>query len=145
MTSRGDEQRWQKFADAFTGVAAGNYSEAARAAGYRGNDRSLRESARRLLKRPEVQAMIKAKQAADPLVKDGEALRRFWSDVIEGKEFVEVANGKKRKYSASMRERIKASELLAKAQGMFIDRHEHEHMGAVEIVTVQMPANGRDP
>ena len=137
-------EQWKRFAEAYAGVAAGDQGEAARIAGFKGRTpESLSEIGRRTLKRPEVQAHLEELAKASPLVKDGEALRAFWSSVVEGKTFTEVKAGRKVKNTPPMKERIKASELLAKASGMFIKKVEVEHSGRVSFVA-ELPSNGRD-
>ena len=141
---KGTDARWALFAEAFTGVAAGDQGKAARLAGFQGKtDAALSETGRRLLKRPEVQALIEAKAKANPLIKDGDALRKFWSDIVEGTPIQEVKNGRKRKSSPAIKERLKASELLGKASGMFIKKVEVTHGGVVKVVA-ELPGNDRD-
>lgn len=140
----GHDARWALFAEAFAGVAAGDQGEAARLAGFKGKTAAaLSETGRRLLKRPEVQALIEAKAKANPLINDGDDLRKFWSDVVDGKVMVEVKNGRKFKNTPALKERIKASELLGKAQGLFIKKVEVNHGGTVKVEAV-IPGNGRD-
>lgn len=137
------EERWRLFVEAFCGVAAGDQARAAELAGFKGKTRdALSETGRRLLQRPEVQTLIEEKRKANPLVKDGDALRAFWSSVVDGGVVVEVKNGRKRKNSPAMKERLKASELLGKAQGLFIKKVEAKV--TAEVVFVELPANGRD-
>lgn len=140
---KGTEQRWLLFVEAFCGVAAGDQGKAAKLAGFTGTKDSLSETGRRLLKKPEVQALIAEKQKANPLVKDGDALRKFWSDVVDGVVFNETKGGRKVKNTAPIKERIRASEMLAKASGMFIMKVEVEHTGRI-IFTAELPRNGRD-
>lgn len=140
---KGTDQRWLLFVEAFTGVAAGDQGEAARLAGFKGKTKdALSETGRRLLKRPEIQALIAEKQKANPLVKDGDALRKFWSDIVDGHVIVEVKGGRKVKNTPPIKERVRASEMLAKAQGLFIKKVEVEHKGQVRVIA-EIPDNGR--
>lgn len=142
--SAGQLERYRKFVEAFCGVAAGDQAESARLAGYEGKDTaSLSETGRKLLRRKDVQEMIAAKAAADPLVMQGDDLRRLWSTIARGDVVVEVRNGRKIKNTPPIKERVRASEMLAKALGMFIKKVEVEHTGRVAFVA-ELPPNGRD-
>jgi hypothetical protein len=137
----------RRFVDAFTGPAAGDQGVAARLAGSKARTaRALSEVGRRLLLRPSVQALLAAKRDDSSIVKDGKALREYWSRVIDGEVFEEIVNGKKRRSSALIKDRIRASELLAKSQGMFVRKVDVNHTGVVTIEhEAVLPDNGRDP
>lgn len=114
-TARPLSERERRFVEAYMGEAAGNATKAALIAGY--SHRSARSMASRLLtKRNNVRAAIAARAKTDALVASRETRQRFWTSVLHGKgKFAKVP----------WRDRLKASELLGKSQGDFIERHEH--------------------
>jgi phage terminase small subunit len=116
-------ERERRFVEAFMGTCAGNGAKAAIKAGYaRG---SAKVTASRLLTKANVRAAIAARTQADPAVADRETRQRFWTQVMDGRgRFTKVG----------MKERLKASELLGKSQGDFIDRHEHSGKDGAPIV-----------
>ncbi len=101
--------RQQAFVDAY----AGNATAAAIAAGY--SAKAARVQGHRLLTNAAVAAAIDARRAtqADRLIATREDRQRFWTGVM-------------RDVGAEMRDRLKASELLGKAEADFIDRVEHD-------------------
>jgi len=99
-----DKQTQQKIADAkMQGLSD---EQAVIAAGY--SPRYARGNAYKIVAKSGVQKLIRA--GADDLHKKGiasaEEIQRFWTDTLNNKK-------------ALMPDRIRASELLAKAQGMF--------------------------
>jgi hypothetical protein len=123
-----DKERVWKFVEAYVGMAKGNQAEAARIAGYKGDKKQLSETGRRLLKNPDVQKALEQRRSASPLVLTKEELQKFWSDIInDTKE--ETVN------------RLRASQLLGKALGMFTDRQTAPPTTEVHIY---LPDNGRD-
>lgn len=94
------------------GVAAGNGTEAARLAGYKGSYATLATVANENLNKPEVIAAMEARIADDPAVADREERQQFWTAAMREKQ-------------VEMKDRLKASELLGKSQADFVDRHEH--------------------
>jgi hypothetical protein len=107
----------------------GHGVDAARDAGYSGNDRVLSSRASELLARKDVKAALKDRTDKDPKVADRAERQQWWTRIMRGK------------IKAGWKERLEASKLLARSQGDFIDRHEHTVKGAVVIVT--LPDNGR--
>lgn len=95
----------QRFIEAFNGNAAA----AARAAGYRHPDRI----GSRLMTRPEIKSAILSREAAfcDETIATRAERQKFWSNVM-------------RDDSVKLPDRLRASELLAKSEGDFLDRHE---------------------
>lgn len=138
-------ERLRKFVEAY--MANPNGAAACRAAGYRGDTKKLSEQARRLLKRADVKRMMEARVVADPAVLDREARQKWWSGVIRGEvKFAQVTmTGDVVEVAASVGARLKASELLARAQGDFVERHEHRVTGKVEVFTVQLPQRDAMP
>lgn len=103
-------QRWQKFVDAFDG----NGAEACRIAGYKGSVQALSTQAARLLKKAEIVEAIqkRTKKSTAKVIASREERQAFWTQIQN--------DG-----SQEMRDRLKASELLARSEGDFIERHEH--------------------
>ena len=77
--------------------------------GYTGSDGTLRQAGCRLLKQACVRAAIDGRVAADPKVHGRERIQQFWSEVMDSG-------------SAEMKDRLQASQLLARSQGMFVVR-----------------------
>lgn len=100
----------QAFVDAY----AGNGTEAARIAGYKGSDNTLAQVARENLTKPHIKKAIQErdKPAQKKRIADREERQSFWSTVMKSKK-------------ESMKDRLKASELLGKSQADFIQKHEH--------------------
>ncbi len=103
-------EKQRRFVEAYLGEARGNATEAARIAGYKGNERTLQVVGSQNLSKPIVSDAIRERTERDDLVMTREELQRFWSKVTRGDEFAE------------MRDRLKASELLGKTQSAFVQR-----------------------
>lgn len=124
--------RQQRFAQEF--AACGNGAEAYRRAGYKAKSNHVAANgAADLLAIPGIQAAITAlaKPAADKRIATATRLKRFWTDVMEG---TERTSGK----PPRLADRLKAAELLAKVQGLFIEKRMND--GEV-IVTVRRGAD----
>jgi phage terminase small subunit len=91
------------------GRAAGNATKAALIAGYSKN--CARQQATRTLSKAHIRAAIAERAASDPKIATREERQRFWSDGMRGK--ISKFDSK---------DRLKASELLGKASGDFLDR-----------------------
>lgn len=74
----------QKFLDAY----AGNATEAARLAGYTGNDQTLAVTGSRLLKNAQIRAHLDARRglASKPLIADREEVEAFLTGTLRGKD-----------------------------------------------------------
>ena len=114
----------QAFVDAY----AGNGTEAAIAAGY--SPKSAEKIARELLRKTTVANLIREreKDIVNPLIASRTKRQVFWSEVM--------LNG-----DEDMRNRLKASELLGKSEGDFIDRVELG--GRVDIASAIEEGNRR--
>lgn len=108
-------EKQRRFCDAYLGKANGNGREAARGAGYKGNDATLATTAYRLLRMPKIQEYI-AKQQDRP---DRLAMGRDERQAI----LAEIARGKNPEGWGGVEphHRIKALELLGKMGGDYID------------------------
>lgn len=102
---------------------AGNGTEAARAAGWRGDDRTLAVTASQLLRNPKVIEAIKAREVKElrPAIMSRQERQAFWSAIARGEDG-----------DGEMQHRLKASELLGKSEGDFLDRLKVE--GDIRIV-----------
>lgn len=109
-------EKQRKFVEAYMGQTAGNATEAARLAGYGGDDNALAAAGSRLLRNAKVQRAVQERQEGDPLIATREERQQFWSAVLRATIDAQV----------SMADRLKASELLGKAGADFIDRTEGE-------------------
>ena len=109
----------RRFVEAYAGEASGNATEAARIAGYR----SPNTQGPRLLSNIAVQEALTVISESDSLVATREERQRFWTHVMNSSEY-------------DIRDRLRASEILGKSQGDFIDRVEAEtaHTVIVEYI-----------
>lgn len=108
-------ERERRFVECYMGAAAGNATKAARLAGYA--QTTAEKQASRLLAKVGIQSAIAARASSDPAVWTREDRQRFWTRVASGADVFSTA---------SLRDRLKASELLGRTQGDFIERHHVE-------------------
>jgi len=113
--------RQLKFAESYEG----NATEAARLAGYRGDDASLGVIGHRLLKNVKITELIanRSKKQSDKRILSREERQEFWTKVILDE-------------SNSMTDRLRASDLLAKSGGDFVSRVEVSGNLTVEDLVV---------
>jgi phage terminase small subunit len=99
----------RKFVEAYSG----NGTEAARIAGYTGDDNTLGVTAHELLRNPKIAQLIKEREdkAVRKLIATREERQIFWTEVF-------------RKEQVEMRDRLRASELLGKSEADFKDKVE---------------------
>ncbi|MCA9644748.1 MAG: terminase small subunit [Myxococcales bacterium] len=138
MAARGLTQKQRLFVEAYVGPAKGNATEAARIAGYSGSDAVLAVTAHGNLNNPKISdAIQKAAPKVEP-VADREERMAWLSAIVRGEG--EYA-------TASLSDRMRAAEMLAKMTGDFIQRHEikGELSARVEVVPVlaRIPDNAR--
>jgi phage terminase small subunit len=125
-------ERQRRFVLAF--VACGNATQAAREAGY---GKPNPEGARQLAKARVAAAIAEASQARkDAAIADATERQRFWTRIMRGEDG-----------AASMADRLRASELLGRACGDFLERLEVsgrlDLMGAVVRATEVREARQR--
>lgn len=103
-------ERQIKFIEAYKG----NGTEAARQAGYTGDDNALAVMANKLLRNANILNAIKGRQdiSIKPLIADRKRRQEFWASVMEDR-------------SEDMRNRLRASELLGKSEADFTEKIEH--------------------
>lgn len=111
------------------GECAGNGTESARRAGYKGTPNALGVQANALLRNPKVRAMIDERVKADKRVLTREELQQFWTETVKD-------------VGLEMRDRLSASKLLGQSRGEFIARVELDANvgGALKLY---LPDNGR--
>ena len=104
-------ERERRFVEHF--MTTGNATKAAAQAGY--SKRTASQIGYRLLRKVQIQRAIAERTAKDPVVWTREDRQRFWTAVARGAAVYE---------GASLRERLKASELLGRSQADFIERQD---------------------
>lgn len=124
-------RKQQLFVEAYTGEARGNATEAARLAGYKGNDNTLHVVGAENLQKPTIIEAIEKHDEDHPAVMDATELRAFWSTVARGGDTL-AADGEP-PMPSHMRDRLKASEMLAKSSAMFVTRVEQTGAGGGPI------------
>lgn len=120
--------------DKFVKLYDGNGTKTAKLAGYQGSDNTLAQTAHELLRNPKVSAAIRERQEAQiaPHIATREARQKFWTDIMND-EF------------ADMRDRLRASELLGKTEGDFIERIVHSDEGEkAPLYILSFPTNGTE-
>lgn len=120
--------RQRKFAEYY--AETGNAAEAARKAGY--SEKSARVQGRRMLTNANVLQYIRQLQdeLAAPRIAGISETKAFWSNVM-------------RDETKKTKDRLRASELLAKSAGAFIDPHEETRFEGGEV-QIYMPYTERD-
>ena len=93
------------------GEAAGNATEAARLAGYSGGENALAVAGARMLRNTKIAQALNEIAKNDPLIATREDRQRFWTEVMYNEE-------------VETKDRLRASEILGKSQGDFIERVE---------------------
>ncbi len=97
----------------FIQVYEGNGADAARKSGYLGSDKALAQRAYELLTNPKIVRLIRKRN--DPqkqaLIATRIDRQKFWSDTMNDP-------------TADPKDRLKASELLGRSEGDFIEKHE---------------------
>lgn len=94
----------------FIAAYKGNGVEAARIAGYSGNDETLYQMAYENLRKPRIRAEIKrlGDIEIEAISANKISLQKFWDKVTHSPR-------------SSMKDRLKASELLGKSKAVFVD------------------------
>lgn len=120
-------EKQRRFVEAYMGKAAGNATEAARLAGYKGNNNTLRVVGSENLAKPAIAMAVGQRQKADPLIADRTERQRFWTRVMRGEErvrkFLKIdGETVEVEVDPDYSDRLKAAELLGKASGDFVQR-----------------------
>lgn len=108
---------------AFVECFDGNATEAAKRAGYEGSDKTLSQIGYENMNRLEIRSEIENRQLVklEPMISDRKRRQEFWSQVMNDENI-------------PLRERLKASELLGKADGDFFVRNENTGEDLLAIV-----------
>ncbi|MGG1675928.1 terminase small subunit [Neobacillus sp. NRS-1170] len=103
--------RQKKFADFY--IETGNASASYLRASYEAEGNAAEVNASRLLRNPKVQDYIKERNAQldVELIADITETKRFWTEIM-------------RDENAEMKDRLKASEFIAKTNGAFVEKKE---------------------
>ena len=112
----------QRFVEAYTG----NATEAAIRAGY--SAKTARSIGQRLLTNVDIQKAIQGREdkRMESTIMSREERQEFWTAATRDKE-------------AAMRDRLKASELLGRSEGDFLERHDLTSSdGSVAPVTIDL-------
>lgn len=104
-------EKQRRFVEAYVGAACGNATEAARLAGYSGNDVTLATTGSENLRRPPIAAAIAA--ASKPIRK---------AAIMDQAERQELLTQIAKSAEEETRDRLRSVELLGKMQGDFIER-----------------------
>lgn len=108
------------FVNAYLGEAKGNATEAARLAGYNGNDVTLGAVGAENLKKPQIAELIE-RRTSEAAMSAAEVLQKLSG--IASREGSDITT----------RDQIKALELLGRHHKLFTDRIEHKHTGEIEL------------
>jgi hypothetical protein len=100
----------QLFVEAYLGRAAGNATEAARIAGYRGGEATLAQVGHENLRKPEIRAAVEARVQQSAMETD---------EVL--KELSKIAR-MDASGSSALSSKVRALEILAKIHGMMSDK-----------------------
>jgi phage terminase small subunit len=108
----------------FVRLYCGNATEAARLAGYYGDDNALAQIGHENLRKPYIAEAIQKRETEEmtPLIASRQDRQEFWTEVADNPIL-------------EMSERLRASELLAKSEGDFLTRVEHSGNIGVESWT----------
>lgn len=106
------------------GPAAGNGTEAARIAGYKGNSGVLAVQSTRLLSKANVAAALTERR---------EVLTS--QSIADAKERREVLSTILRSATENANDRIRAIDVANKMDGVYVEKHEHGGVGGAPLVT----------
>lgn len=122
----------------------GNAAEAMRVAGYTGTTEYLEKRGNELLKTPDIAEALKERSrylaSSLRIIAQTEEIQSFWSDIMRNsdpyiKPVVDKNGVTQPEENIPLASRLKASEQLAKSQGMFIERIDiRSQVSFVEIV-----------
>jgi phage terminase small subunit len=118
-------QRQRLFVEAYIGPANGNAREAARAAGYSGDDNALSQRAFELIRNTKIAELIGVR-VEEAVMRSNEVLSELSAIAkADWKNFLEIRRGKEGEIiSATLKlsDKIKSLELLGKYHKLFSDR-----------------------
>lgn len=126
------------FIEYLLGESAGNATDAARKAGYMGDDRTLAVTGHRLLRNPNVAARVQARLAEAAMSADevlahlAEIARAPWQEFLQ----IKTVRGEVVDVRMDLTNKVKALELLGKYHKLFTEK--------VEVEVVQKALIGID-
>lgn len=112
-------EKQRRFVEGYMGRYKGNAKDASEAAGYRAGMGS------HILHLPKIRAAIDERTQLEPDTITRIRLQNLWTDIAEGRKGFE---------DAELRDRLRASELLAKSTAMFVERVEVKSKIEMEVV-----------
>jgi len=115
----------QLFIEAYLGAAKGNATEAARLAGYKGNDVTLCAVGAENLRKPRIAEAVKDRLSEN-------------KNILSADEVLEGLSKIARNTNEETKDRIKAYELMGKHHKCFTDKVEHS--GEIEAKVIRVPA-----
>ena len=114
----------EKFCNEY--VKTGNATQSYINAGYKSNENVARVEASKLLAKPNIQARVQElmKELHDDSIADQQEILRYLTSVLRGKatELYVTQKGETIEKPPSISDRTKASELLGKRYGMWVDK-----------------------
>ena len=124
-------ERERRFVEAYMGQASGNGTKAAILAGY--SRTTARKQASRLLTKGNILSAIEERSQRDELTWSREQRQAFWTQIAADEKM-------------AVRDRLKASELLARSQGDFIEKRllqveGNGHVSLAELIAGAAPAD----
>jgi phage terminase small subunit len=134
----------QLFVEAYLGKANGSGVEAARLAGYRGSDETLRAVAYENLTKPhiaeavagrleEARKCLSADEVLAELTEIGGASWRDFTEIKVGRD------GETMEVTVRLTDKLKALELLGKHHKLFTERHEQSGSQTIRVVYENRP------
>lgn len=129
----------------FAEVYAGNATDAARKAGYTGDDSTLGVTGGRLLRNARIAALIRGREAKElkPHIADRQERQAFWTSVMRGEGTARV-DEEGNAYD-DMHARLRASELLGKSNADFTEKVEHSGSLTLEQLVLASKASSAAP
>lgn len=124
-------EKQRRFVEAYMGEADGNATEAARIAGYSGDEAALAVRGSENVRKRKIRIAIRERVKKDPLIATRKERQHFWTKVMHGELEGE---------DPTLNERLRASKLLGKSQADFVERHEHTgaNGGPIEVRDVKV-------
>lgn len=131
-------EKQRRFVEAFS-ANGGNATKAAETAGYKKPHPQGAQTLRNVTVQEAIEAL--RKETTNTAIMTREERQAYWSRMVRGEEMIEVPNKNGDdpiKVPPDFKERLKASELLGRSQGDFIERHEvtGKDGGALRIIQV---------
>jgi hypothetical protein len=111
----------ERFIEAYLGEACGNGARAALLAGYATSPSNARKVAWQVLRSPRIRQELERRADEDPLALSRVEIRRYWTACITGQA---IEGAPEPPLDLTARDRLRASELLARSAGMLLDRRE---------------------